>query len=414
MKSPQARKLLIVRLLQKNTELLLLSACKKNNKLFKIIIENKNNFNKFEANFKIYIMLKSFEEIKQTGNLDFAKFEQKRLDAHAKNKAGLKKGAAIGGASVLVGILLYALAIKGLGIGLIIIGIILFVAFWGIANSKAEKELKNAIFGDILKDIVPAFSYSKGNKEFGPQFKKSGFKKNISQTFVDDVFFGEIDGCKFGLGEIDVKRKQGDDTQITVFQGPFAYVEANENYPFTTIIPDLIESSLGGLGRALQKADVTRLNQKLIKLDDEQFEKVFAVWTKDEQRANQLLNPHFRGYLLDLSSKSPVYVGWRDNKIYFGLDNRRDLFNMNLKKEITEPILRTFYDDFAEYYNIMENIYSYIKKDLGTNTTVAADVATPPPPPPETGAESAPPPPPPPPPTSSTPPPPPPPPPAGN
>ncbi len=327
-------------------------------------------------------MLKSFDEIKQTGKLDFEKFEQKRLKAQAKNKMGLKKGLAIGGATALVGVLLYALESKGLGILLGIFGVFFFIVFWGIANKKASKELKNAIFGDILKDIVPAFLYSKGDREFTTQFKKSGFKKHVSQSFVDDVFFGEINGCKFGLGEISISRKQSENTQVTIFQGPFAYIETNEEYPFTTIIPDLMESALGGLGRTLQKTDITRINQKLIKLDDEQFEKVFAVWTKDEQQTKQILNPYFRSYLLDLSSKSPVYVGWRDNKIYFGLDNRRDLFGMNLKKEITESILRTFYDDFAEYYNILENIYSFMKNGSSANISVEANMAPPPPPPP--------------------------------
>ncbi len=327
-------------------------------------------------------MLKSFEEIKLSGNLDYQKFEEKRKKAHAKNKAGVKKALAVGGGMILVGVLLYMASIKTGGVFLGIAGVFVFIILFGLNNKKAHKELKNAIFGDILSDIIPGFTYSKSDRDFVPQFKKTGFKKAISQSTVDDVFYGEIDGAKFGLGELLLQRKKGENTIDTIFQGPFGHIDSVENYPYTTIIPDLIESSLGGVGRLMQKADVTRMNQKLIKIDDPQFEKVFAVWTKDEESTKKILNPYFRSYLLDLASRSPIYVGWRKNKIHFAIDNRRDLFQMNLRKEITEDILRNFYNDFAEYYNILENIVSFVKTGSGASFSDVETTTPPPPPPP--------------------------------
>ncbi|MBN2891310.1 MAG: DUF3137 domain-containing protein [Bacteroidales bacterium] len=351
-------------------------------------------------------MLKSFEEVKSQGSLDYQAFEQQRQDSHAKNKKGLIMGGAIGGGLVLVGIILIAV---GLSIGglLIFLGILTFGIYFAVVNSKAKKELKGKILGDIVKGIDPEFSYSVGDREFVPEFRKSGFKKSASGTTVDDVFIGKMNGMRFGLGEIKVVRKQSEKRTITVYQGPFAHVEAAQNYGFTSIIPDTMEKALGGVGRLLQKADISRLNQKLLKIEEDQtFEKYFAVWSKDEATTKQILNPEFRSYLVGLATMSQTYVGWRDNKIYFGMDNRRDLFNLKLKNPITESTVRQFYDDFAQYYNILENVVSFVTTGSGAGGNIpSSDGIDAPPPPPAgentdyygpSGNETPPPPPPPP------------------
>lgn len=345
-------------------------------------------------------MLKSFDEVKAQGGMNFQEFEQKRLDAQAKNKKGLIMGGAIGGGIALIGIILLALGI-GAGGFLLFLGIIVFVVYFLVVNSKAKKELKGKILGDLVKGINPTYTYSKGDRDFIPQFRKSGFKKATSQTSVDDVFLGEINGMKFGLGEMTIKRKKSSHgnttTYVTVFQGPFAHIDSEQSYGYTSIIPDTMEKALGGVGRLLQKADITRLNQKLLKIEeDPTFEKYFAVWSKDEATTKQILNPEFRNYLVGLATLSQTYVGWRDNKIYMGIDNRRDLFTLKLKNQITEGTVRQFYDDFATYYNVLENVHSFVTTGMGVSAGIAPpsadDTDAPPPPPPSSGDTPPPPP----------------------
>lgn len=328
-------------------------------------------------------MLKSFEEVKMQGSLDYQAFEQKRLESQAKNKKGLMMGGIIGGGIAVIGVILLAVANPAVGAMLIFAGAITFGIYFAVVNSKAKKELKGKILGDIVKGIDPTFTYSKGDREFIPQFRKSGFVKSTSQTHVDDVFIGQLNGARFGLGELTAKRKSGKDRYITVFQGPFAHVDSSQNYGFTSIIPDTMEKALGGVGRLLQKADISRLNQKLLKVEeDPNFEKYFAVWSKDKETTLRILNPEFRNYLVGLATMSKTYVGWRDNKIYFGMDNRRDLFNLKLKNQITEGVVRQFYNDFAEYYNILENVISYITTGTGAGSNIINNTNDAPPPPP--------------------------------
>jgi len=332
-------------------------------------------------------MIKSFEEIKAQGGLNFQEFESKRVEAMARNKKGLMLGGIAGGAVALIGIILMVVGNAGLGIFLIFIGLIVFGVWFAIVNSKVKKELKTKILGDLAKGIDPSFSYSMGNKEFMTEFRRSGFVKATSGTTVDDVFLGQYNGMNFGFGEVKVVRKSGsgnNSSTVTVYQGPFAYVETSQNYPYTSIIPDTMEKLLGGVGRLLQKADITRLNQKLLKIEeDQEFEKYYAVWSKDEGVTKGILNPEFRNYLTGLATLHKTYIGWRDNKIYFGMDNRRDLFNIKLKNVINESIVRKFYEDFAGYYNILENVISYVTTGTGAGSHSAqpnADMSDAPPP----------------------------------
>lgn len=343
-------------------------------------------------------MLKSFEELSQSG-LNYQEFEKIRQEAQAKSKKGLMIGGGIGGILLLIGIIVLATGNASLGVILIIVGIAFFGIYYAMVNSKAKKQVKEKVIGDLVKAIDPTFVYSKGDREFASTFKKAGFVKSTQFVNVDDVFRGQLNGIEFGLGEVHAKRteKRGNSTrQITVFQGPFAFAKTSNDYKYTSIIPDFMEKTLGGVGKILQKADISRLNQKNIRIDeDPDFEKSFAVWTKDETTTRQILNPQFRSYLTNLASMSKTYVGWRDDKIFFGMDNRRNLFELKLKNEISQSIVRQFYDDFAQYYNVLENIISFVTTGIGAGGNTSATPEDVPPPPPTNNNNETPPPPPP-------------------
>lgn len=328
-------------------------------------------------------MLKSFDELKQTG-LNYQQYETKRVEMLAKRKKGLMTAAIVGGAIAVIGLILMAIGSAGAGIGLIVLGVIVFVIWYAVVSSSAKSDLKNELLNDLLKNIDPSFAYQSKDRNLSTNFRKSGFVKNVSAVSVEDVFKGQISGLNFTLGEARVTRKSGENSSTTVYSGPFAYVETTNNYNFTSVIPDIFEKALGGLGHIMQKANLSRLNQKLIKIDeDPDFEKLYAVWTKDEQTIRQILSPQFRDYLKGIARKTPVFVGFRDNMIFFGLDNRKNLFGIKLKDQISETTMKRFYDEFSDYYTVLENVVLFATTGNGasnTSSSIAEDV---PPPEPE-------------------------------
>ncbi len=328
-------------------------------------------------------MLKSFEELSAQG-FDFQAFEQKRQEMLQKRKKYLIIAGAIAGGLSLIGLIML-IAGSVFGGVVIFIGLIAGGIYYAIVASKVIKELKGTILDDMLKKIDPSFGYVTDNKAISQQFRKSGFIKSYSGVHVDDAFTGQMNGQNFTFGEIKVTKQKSSGSSnstrtVTLYKGPFAFIETGNNYQFTTVIPDKMEKLLGGVGRLLQKADITRLNQKLIKIEeDPDFEKKYAVWTKDPEFAKQLLNPIFREYLKGLASMSEVFVGVRDNFIFFGLNNHRDLFNLKLKQPISEGLIRKFYDEFKEYFNLIENIVNFVQTGQGSSSAAAGETVPPPP-----------------------------------
>jgi len=310
-------------------------------------------------------MLKSFEELKQIG-FDYHVFEKMRLEQLAKRKKGLMMSGAVGGGLAVVGLILLAVGSMGAAVALIIVGLLVFGIWFAVVSSKVKNELKEQVMNDMLKKIDGTFVYMRRDSNFHKKFRLSGFVKSFSSVSVEDVFKGQIAGQNFTMGELVVTRKQGEKSSVTVFKGPFGFIETSNQYQFTSVIPDRLEKTLGGLGRMMQKANLSRLNQKLIKIDeDPDFEKSYAVWTKDEQTIKQILTPQFRNYLKSLAVMAGVHVGFRDNLIFFGLYNSKDLFQIKLKDAITESTVKRFYNEFSEYYTIMENIVSFSTTGTG-------------------------------------------------
>lgn len=302
----------------------------------------------------------------------------------AKRKKGLMTAAIVGGGMALVGLILLAIGSAGAGIALVFVGVIVFAIWYSVVSSNAKKGLKTDLLNDLLKNIDSSFSYQAIDKNFSTNFKKSGFVKNVTAVGVEDVFKGKISGLNFSLGEATVTRKSGENSSTTVYRGPFAFVETTNNYNFTTVIPDVYEKALGGLGHIMQKANLSRLNQKLINIsEDPDFEKSYAVWTKDEQTIRQILTPQFREYLKGIAKITPAFVGFRDNLIFFGIDNRKDLFGIKLKDPISETTMKRFYDEFSDYYTVLENVVLFSTTGSGTSSGTSSMSGDVPPPAPE-------------------------------
>lgn len=298
--------------------------------------------------------MKSLEEILASG-INLQEFENERQIAFNKNKKNLMLAAIVGGAITILGIVLLV-AGGPIGTIIILIGIITFFVWWGVANASLKKNLKQKIYSNLANKFDTNLQYVLDNKGLSQMFRKSGLVKGYTSVTSDDGFKGSIQGVSFTMVETKAEQKSNK-SSVTVFRGPFYYLTTNQQYPYTSIIPDTLEGSLGKFGASLQKANLSRLNQKLIRIEeDPNFEKMYAVWTKDEVFARKVLTPQLRVFLLTINNPR-FYLGFRENFIFMGLDTRQDLFEIKLKEPINQDIVRKFYNDFMTYYSILEQIF---------------------------------------------------------
>lgn len=301
--------------------------------------------------------MKSLEEVLASG-INLQEFENERQLAFNNNKKNIMLAAIVGGAVTILGIIL--LITGPLGISIIIIGIMIFFIWWAVANSNLKKSLKQKIYSNLANKLDTNLQYVSDNKSLSQMFRKSGIIKGYSSVTADDGFSGLINGFRFTIVEAKAEQKRNK-SSVTVFRGPFYYITTNQQFPYTCIIPDTLESGLGKFGAALQKADLSRLNQKNIRFDeDPNFEKLFAVWSKDENFTRQIISPQLRTYLMSIGGNMRFYLGLRENFIFMAIDNRQDLFEIKLKEPINQDIVNRFYDDFMRYYSILEDIFSML------------------------------------------------------
>jgi len=340
-------------------------------------------------------MIKNFNEILASGELDINGLENYRLEELAKLKEELKKiKLIIGGIALVLLILIITLRLWVLFILIFGGGIV----FLGIKNHKKNKiliEIKNGLIKKLVTTANNTFDYQPTKKIPDSLFKKSKIIKSYSTYSGEDFFSGNINNIPIQFSEITLVVKSDKSSKI-VFKGPFFVVEFPQNFVGdTTVVHDYVEKSMGGFGRALQKMNLSRINYNLIRFDNQLFEEYFAVYTKNEAEARKILSNNLCNLLISekekLGKSGKVYFAFNENKIYLGLDNRRDIFPVSVDFPISENSLRGHYNEFVNYINLVLTFYSMIEENMNNSDFLTNSIDnnpkndTPPPPPKDGG-----------------------------
>ncbi len=137
-------------------------------------------------------MIKKFNEVLASGELDINGLENYRLEELAKLKEELKKIKLIIGGVALV--LLIVILIFRLWVLLILIfgGVVVFL---GIKNHKRKKlllEIKNGLIKKLVTTANDSFDYQPTGKVPDSLFKKSKIIKSYSTYSGEDFFSGKM------------------------------------------------------------------------------------------------------------------------------------------------------------------------------------------------------------------------------
>jgi hypothetical protein len=79
-------------------------------------------------------------------------------------------------------------------------------------------------------------------------------------------------------------------------------------------------------------------NYNKVKMEDEEFNKMFKVYTSMEHDAFYLLTPHFIDKIKTLYKQlnAKIMLGFLDNRLHVAIDNGEDSFEYNVLKPINE------------------------------------------------------------------------------
>jgi len=323
-------------------------------------------------------MLKTFNEILESGKFNLQNFERSRKQNLKSYKLKQLYNFLII-ASILF--LLFFVPLK-MGyieelakIGLIVPIMLSFVAivlllsvYIGLFRRikyRFQGTIKDDIITKIIKSIDSNFVYK--SKEFIPKktFMKSKFFGFFSIYKGEDYFSGKIYDIPIEFSDILLQSTSGKNRQ-TIFRGPFFAVKLPKKFKGRTAVLSSLQHH--GVNKFIQKVLKVEKKDELITIDNPDFHKLFKILSTNETESKQILQNDICNLLIELRNNTivrniGVYFTCYEDYFYLAFNNV-NIFHINIKQEINKETLQKYYDEFIKYINLLLKIYSLLEENI--------------------------------------------------
>jgi hypothetical protein len=230
------------------------------------------------------------------------------------------------------------------------IGVFLFFIYRDMLGKKYFENFKESLLKKLFELSAPEFQYFPNSCVADTLFIESGFVKGYSEYSGEDLFQGIINEIPVEFSEITVsfkptgRRKLGQREKKILFKGVFYAFSWNKTFSgVTQILPDKMEKLFGGLGTLVQKMNSSALlgdgRDSLVKFDNKDFEKEYAVYSDNEMEARSIISEPLMIFLLNLkkNTNAKVYFSFVGNKVFLGINNNKDILKVgNINESVTE------------------------------------------------------------------------------
>lgn len=252
----------------------------------------------------------------------------------------------------------------------VILGIVLLVK----AHKKKKEyrnRYKNEVVREIIKAIDPTWQYYPDQYITNFEYSQSDlFRQSLDRYRGDDLISGKIDKTDFRFSELHTEYKtvtydkNGNrrETWHTVFRGLFFHADFNKEIKGRTYIePDTAERLLGKFGQKLQRSS----KGKLVKLENPEFEKIFAVYSTDQTEARYILTPTIMEALVAIYKKykRKMHLSFIGSRVYVAMSFKQDLFEPKIFKSGVR------FNDVEFMYNLFL-MNATIIQELNLNTRI--------------------------------------------
>ena len=209
------------------------------------------------------------------------------------------------------------------GIGGLIAGAIIF----GCKYSFRRKFFREQVVPLLVKAILPSLKYAPYQGLSRSRFSKLRLFGSFDRYHSEDQLKGVIGQTAIEASEVHIEKrhrngKDKSESYTTIFRGVVFIADFNKHFKCRTVVlPDTAEKLFGKLlGNFLQQMNFSE-DGKLVKLENVEFEKKFAVYSTDQHEARYILTPLFMERLLAVQSqeKSPIRVLFEDSNMTIAL-----------------------------------------------------------------------------------------------
>ncbi len=223
----------------------------------------------------------------------------------------------------------------------IILGSVIYAFVYSSATSTYRAGFKIGVLPQLVQacaqEIGGHLEYSAGMGISESEFRSSDLFRSPDRYASEDLIAGEIGKTAVRFSEVhaeyEQKQTDGKTTRTeyhTIFQGLFYVADFNKNFEGATfVLPDTAEQIFGRFGQSLQQlgAQFSFGARELVRLEDPEFERKFAVYSTDQIEARYILSPALMRRLLEFRAHCktdiriafsgsnmivaiPVSVGW--------------------------------------------------------------------------------------------------------
>jgi len=225
------------------------------------------------------------------------------------------------------------------------------------------KDFKERIISPLIQAIDPHLSYTP--YLFLPRhlFERSGlFNHSIDRYGGNDCVKGSVQNIPLEFSDVHAEYQTRDSKGRmqwhTLFRGLFLVAEFNKNFKSKTVVlPDLAEKTFGDLiGGWLQSINLSR--DKVIQLDDPEFEKQFVVYGNDPIEARYILSHSMMQRIVDFQKKIsyPLFISFVQNHIHVAINTEKDLFEPSVFTSLLQ------YKQAMEYVNTLHDTIGLIEE----------------------------------------------------
>ncbi len=254
----------------------------------------------------------------------------------------------------------------------IVISIYIFTLIDKALTNTYKSQYKNTIIKTLATEINPSFKYDKDNYIKQNIFEKSGIFPTKANVYKGDDFISGIIGkTSIQFSEIHVAKKKrvrtknGSKQVITpIFDGLFYIADFNKIFNKNTyILTDVAEKLFGFLGSSLQQ--MNKAHGDLVKLENQEFEKHFAVYSDDQVEARYILSPALMERILTFKkeTKKDIQLSFVENSMYVTIPFKEKLFEPKIWRTIIS------FNDIETFYNHI-NLSLKLVEILDLNTRI--------------------------------------------
>lgn len=276
---------------------------------------------------------------------------------------------------ILIGIALHASVAENIATGLSIAFFFLFITLIICLvhsdshekkhENRYKEQVRNKITQRLITFVAPDLKHEPMEKIPEGTFLRSElFKQKPHKYNGQNKVSGIIGKTKIVFSEIQALAK-GIEDDYPFFTGLFFVADFNKHFRTRTLVlPDLAERTLGNIGQTLQSLNPFR--PPLIKLDNPEFEKEFAVYADDQIEARYILSPALIDRILTFQNKHDMWISlsFVRTRVFLAIHSLSyPLFNPNISISLFD------YNQITEYCAILQMALGVVD-ELNLNTRI--------------------------------------------